>query len=431
VIGAIADDFTGGTDVAVAFRRAGLRTEIVFGDPRESQQVPECDAVVVALKTRTVPVQDAVDRATRAADWLRSRGAGQLYFKYCSTFDSTPEGNIGQVADALAALAGADVVAIVPSSPEHGRTQYQGHLFVGDTLLADSPMRHHPLTPMRQSRVKDVLMTQTDAAVELIQHAVVRGGAEAVRAALSGLRERGVRYAVIDAVDEDDLTAIGEATKDAPLVTGAAGLAGGLARIRERASEAHAPESEDPVGSVPTAVLAGSCSSRTLQQIAAYESLEPVWFIDVATSLDASVLADRALAHYDGLPAGTAPLFYSSVSPERLRETQQRLGTGSAAALIEETTGKIAQGLVARGVRRLVVAGGETSGAVVSALDIRGGHIGAEQAQGVPWIYTPGSGGLALLLKSGNFGPADLLVTAAHTPTGLDGHTTSAKSGPA
>lgn len=410
MIGAIADDFTGGTDVAVAFRRAGLRTVIVFGGPGESE-LQDHDAVVVALKSRTIPVDDAITESIAAAAWLRDQGVDQLYFKYCSTFDSRPEGNIGQVSDALAEFTGADVVAVVPSSPEHGRTQYQGHLFVHDVLLSDSPMRHHPLTPMTNPRIAEVLATQTPEAIASIRHATVRNGATAITTALQQARADGTRYAVIDAVSDDDLSAIGASVADAPLITGAAGLAGGVGRALAAAHRVHDVDEHDPVGPVPTAVLAGSCSVRTLEQLAEYQRLQPSWFIDALADQDPSALAAEALAFYDSAPSGTAPVLYSSVPPEQLRSVQSTLGAERASAILEEATGLIARGLVERGVRRVVVAGGETSGAVVTALNVRNGLIGVEEAPGVPWIYTPD--GIALLLKSGNFGESDLLVRAA------------------
>lgn len=415
MIGAIADDFTGGTDVAVAFRRAGLRTVIVFGGASEDLELPDHDAVVVALKTRTVPVNQAIAESTAAAQWLLAHGSDQLYFKYCSTFDSRPEGNIGQVADALAQVTGANTVAVVPSSPEHGRTQYQGHLFVHDQLLSDSPMRHHPLTPMTNARIAEVLADQTTNPIRSIHHDTVRAGTTAVSAALLERADvRGVQYAVIDAVSDDDLGVIGAAVADAPLITGAAGLAGGVGRaIAARDGLASAGDLfEDPVGAARTAVLAGSCSARTLQQIRRYqEEGQPSWFIDALSTEDAAALADDALAFFDAQPDDSAPMLYSSVAPERLRQVQRQLGSDRASTLLETATGLIAQGLMARGVRRIVIAGGETSGAVVTALKVKGGIIGAEQAPGVPWIYT--QDGAALLLKSGNFGDVSMLVDAA------------------
>ncbi|MEV5889622.1 3-oxo-tetronate kinase [Nonomuraea fuscirosea] len=438
MIGAIADDFTGATDVAVALRRHGLRTVLHFGlppddvapskhgaDPSESDtdthghdaEPPAYDAVVIALKTRTIPKADAVARSLAALDWLHTHvNPDQVYFKYCSTFDSTPDGNIGPVLDALADAMEVPVVAMTPSSPEHGRTQYNGYLFVGDMLLGESPMRHHPLTPMTDSYLPRVLETQSAYRAGVVTLPQVRG--QAIEARLSELRADGVRYALVDALDDADLTTAGRALTGAPLVAGAAGLAAGLAkglaegRARAGARTDHG-DAPVPVSGEAVAVLAGSCSARTLQQIAAMiEADRPTYRLDALADQDPGSLADGALAWYDALSkeAG-APLIYSSLEPAALRHVQQELGTDRSAAILEEAIGRVAQGLVERGVTRVVSAGGETSGAVVSALGVPGGEIGVEAARGVPWIFTPS--GLTLLLKSGNFGEPDLLLEAS------------------
>lgn len=412
MIGSIADDFTGATDVAVAFRRAGLCTVVLFGVPVRALDLPPHDAVVVGLKTRTVEPADAVAQSLAAAEWLTQHGADQFYFKYCSTFDSRPDGNIGPVADALAARLGAGLVAMVPASPEHGRTQYLGHLFVGDQLLSESPMRHHPLTPMTDSFIPRVLRPQTSRSVRLVAHEVVSRGSEALAAEFARLREDSAGYAVIDAIEPRDLAAIGTAVLDHVLIGGGAGLAARLGAALASTGRASAEAlPEDPVGPVPAAVLAGSCSARTLEQVAAMRSSHDSYFLDAAAVPDAAELARRALDWYDSKDRKAPPLIYSSVAPAQLRRVQATLGVEDASHVLEDAAGRIAEGLVARGVRRLVVAGGETSGAVVSALGVTGGVIGAEASPGVPWIYTPDAS-LALLLKSGNFGDPELLVRA-------------------
>ncbi|MEV0997005.1 3-oxo-tetronate kinase [Nonomuraea sp. NPDC050202] len=409
MIGAIADDFTGATDVAVALRRRGIRTLLYFGLPRQGAEAPEHDAVVIALKTRTVHKADAVARSLRALRWLRAHGAAeQVYFKYCSTFDSTPDGNIGPVLDALADAMEAPIVPMTPSSPEHGRTQYNGYLFVGDVLLGESHMRHHPLTPMTDSYLPRLLEAQSAYRSGVVTLPHVRG--QGIERRLAELREQGVRYAFVDALEDDDLMTAGRALAGAPLVAGAAGLAGGLAAARAGAGHGQAPAPE-PSG--PAAVLAGSCSARTLQQVhAMIEAGRPAYRLDALADQDADSLARGALAWYDSLRQDTgAPLIYSSLEPAKLRRVQEALGVERSAAILETAIGRIARGLVERGVTRLITAGGETSGAVVSALGVPGGVIGAEAARGVPWIFTPS--GPALLLKSGNFGDPDLLLRAS------------------
>ncbi|TYB47233.1 four-carbon acid sugar kinase family protein [Nonomuraea sp. PA05] len=409
MIGAIADDFTGATDVAVALRRRGIRTLLYFGLPPQGAEFPEHDAVVIALKTRTARKADAVARSLRALRWLRAHGAAdQVYFKYCSTFDSTPEGNIGPVLDALADAMEAAVVPMTPSSPEHGRTQYNGYLFVGDVLLGESHMRHHPLTPMTDSYLPRLLEAQSAYRSGVVTLPHVRG--QSVGRRLAELREQGVRYAFVDALEDEDLMTAGRALAGAPLVAGAAGLAGGLAAARAGEGRGAAPAPE-PSG--PAAVLAGSCSARTLEQVSAMiQAGRPAHRLDALADQDADSLARRALAWYDALDEDAgAPLIYSSLEPAKLRRVQQALGVDRSAALLEAAIGRIARGLVERGVARLVTAGGETSGAVVSALGVPGGVIGAEAARGVPWIFAPS--GPALLLKSGNFGEPDLLLEAS------------------
>ncbi|GGZ82254.1 3-oxo-tetronate kinase [Streptomyces subrutilus] len=439
-LGVIADDFTGATDVAVALRRAGLRTLLFFGVPNGPDEaddgahgphparLPEHDALVIALKSRMIPAADAVASSTGALEWLRGQGAGQIYFKFCSTFDSTPRGNIGPVLDRLAEATGAGTVPLTPSSPEHLRTQYQGCLFVDDVLLGESHMRDHPVTPMTDSYLPRVLRAQTREQVTLIGLATVRQGEAAVRAALTGAAARGTRYVLADGIDESDLRTLGRAVLDAPLVAGAAGLAAGLAHAhaeqrgltpdtwRDETDPARKAASEAPGG--PAAVLSGSCSRRTLEQLAALaDAGRPAYRLDPVAAPDPVVLADAALTWYDTLPAGgSAPVLYSSATPDRLREVQRVLGVEQSAAVLEEATGLIAAGLVERGVRRLVAAGGETSGAVVAALGITGAHVGAEAARGVPWIHPLGDRPPALLLKSGNFGGSHLLLDASASP---------------
>ncbi|MFF8960343.1 3-oxo-tetronate kinase [Streptomyces sp. NPDC014894] len=439
-LGVIADDFTGATDVAVALRRAGLRTLLFFGVPDGTDgpdhgspggRLPEHEALVVALKSRMAPPDDAVASSAAALEWLRAQGAGQIYLKFCSTFDSTPRGNIGPVLDRLARATGAGPVPLTPSSPEHLRTQYQGCLFVDDVLLAESPMRDHPVTPMTDSYLPRLLRAQTREQVALVALRTVREGPAAVRAALERAGARGARYVLADGIDESDLRTLGRAALGAPLVAGAAGLAAGLAHAyaeeraarppgAERSAAGDAPEAEAapsaPDG--PAAVLAGSCSRRTLEQLAALIDAGRPWYrLDPVATPDPEALAEAALAWYGALPpGGGAPVLYSSAAPGKLREIQRELGVERSAAVLERATGLIAAGLAGRGVRRLVAAGGETSGAVVAALGITGAHVGAEAARGVPWIHPLGGRPPALLLKSGNFGGPGLLLDASADP---------------
>ncbi|MCU1440940.1 MAG: Hrp-dependent type effector protein [Rhodoglobus sp.] len=406
--GFIADDFTGGTDVAVEASRAGLRTVIHFGLPRDDTRFDQPhDAVVLALKSRMLPAEHAVHDSLAALAWLRHRGAERVYFKYCSTFDSTARGNIGPVLDALADALGADTVVMTPSSPAHGRTQYLGKLFVGEHLLAESHMRDHPRTPMLDSDLPRLLRAQTSRSVGLVSLSVVRAEQSDLTTTLGARSER---YLLTDAIDQTDLDTIGRAVRDHVLVAGAAGLAGGMARAIHSHSGRAAPEPPDRSG--PAAVLAGSCSARTLEQIQRMMAEgRDAYRLDPLDNADPRALAERAVAWYDASPRHEAPLFYSSADPAGLKLVHDRIGVEASAEILESAIGMIAQGLVARGVTRIIAAGGETSGAIVTALGVDGGLIGAEEGFGVPWIHT--RDGLALLLKSGNFGDTDLLVRAS------------------
>lgn len=320
------------------------------------------------------------------------------------------------MADALASLVGSRVTVAVPSSPEHLRTQYMGHLFVDRQRLDESPLRHHPLTPMTDSSVPRLLQAQTASRVELLDLRDVRRGSIHLRRRLDALRET-PSYAVVDALTEEDLVAIGRACLGDPLLTGAAGLARGLATAvaEARAATLTSLEPGDELlpAPGPAAVLAGSCSARTLQQIAVLQSHgHPSFQLDALRTQDPELLAEDALRWFDALDTVKEPLFFSSLPPDELRAVQRALGPDTASGILETAMGLIAVGLRARGTARIIVAGGETSGAVVTTLGIQGAVIGAELAPGVPWIHTVDDAPISLLLKSGNFGDVGFLAEA-------------------
>lgn len=423
LLGCIADDFTGATDLANTLVRQGMRCIQTIGIPADGVPLGDADAVVVALKSRTTPAADAVRESRAALAWLREQGARQIFFKYCSTFDSTDQGNIGPVSDALLDELGGDFAVACPAFPTNGRTVYKGYLFVGDVLLSESGMKDHPLTPMTDANLVRVLGRQTPHRVGLADRTSVAAGADALRAKLTALGESGVRHAVVDAVDDDDLMMIGEACAGLPLVTGGSGVALGLPSNFRRdgllgaSAEAALPEAKG--GAV---VLAGSCSQQTQAQVAAAKDLWPSRQLDPLTLKDADAAAAEALS-WASAQAGSDPvLIYSTAAPEAVASAQSSMGREAAGALIETTLGKIAQGLVAQGARRLVVAGGETSGAVVQALGVTALRIGPEIDPGVPWTETLDEPRLALALKSGNFGAVDFFSKAlAMLPDGLPG----------
>ncbi len=416
LLGVIADDFTGATDVASMLVRAGMRTVQTIGVPADARLAAGADAVVVALKSRTIPAAEAVSQSLAALGWLRGAGARQIYFKYCSTFDSTPAGNIGPVADALADALGADFAIACPAFPENGRTIYKGHLFVGDLLLSDSPMKDHPLTPMTDANLARVLARQTTRRVGLVEHKTVRRGATAVRARFDELRANGTAYAIVDALADEDLMAIGAACADHALVTAGSGIALGLpqnffaAGLMQPRTDAAALAA---AGGKP-AVLAGSCSAATREQVARMAERHPAHALDPIGDPDPARLAARALtAIAPALEAGKAFLVYSTAEPAQVAAVQAKLGAERAATLVEEALALIAERIVASGVRRLVVAGGETSGAVVRALGVKALAIGPQIDPGVPWTTSVGSEPrIALALKSGNFGAPDFFAKA-------------------
>ncbi|MCR0983272.1 3-oxo-tetronate kinase [Roseomonas populi] len=411
LLGCIADDFTGATDLANTLVKGGMTAVQVIGVPQGA--LPEADAVIIALKSRTAPVAEAVAESMAACEALLAAGCRQIFFKYCSTFDSTPEGNIGPVADALVRRLDAGFALACPAFPTNGRTVFQGHLFVGGALLSESGMENHPLTPMRDPNLLRVLGAQTDGAVGLVPFAVVEQGPAAIRRAMTGLKESGRRYAVVDAVTDAQLMAIGEAAAGHPLITGGSGVALGLpANFRaagllpERADAAALPEVDGHA-----AVLAGSCSRATLGQIGFARDRMPTLELDPLGTPDAAALTAQALDWAQGRLGGEPILIAASSTPERVSALQARIGREAAGALVETVLAEVAFALVGLGARRLVVAGGETSGAVVSRLGVRQLRIGAEIDPGVPWTYAEGAG-LRLALKSGNFGARDFFLKA-------------------
>lgn len=406
VLGAIADDFTGATDLASTWARQGLRVVQAIGAPDEATVAEGADAIVVALKSRTAPTDVAVAESLAAYRWLKSVGARQVVFKYCSTFDSTPMGNIGPVADALLEESGETFTVVCPALPANGRTVYQGHLFVGTELLSDSPMRHHPLTPMRDSSLIRLMETQTGQPVGLIPLTVVRSGAASVSRRMADLRAEGVVYAVTDALTDEDLLTIGVAVKDLPLVTGGSGIGMGLPQnFREPGLPARPAIPWVPQVSGREVVLAGSCSAATRAQLADVIHEWPSRKITTDELAGGSELVDQ-LVQWAGDNSGPLPVvIYASATPEELSESQARYGTVEAGRKVEKILGGLATRLEKEGVSRIVVAGGETSGAVSLALGVRTLRIGAEIAPGVPWCEVVGSERpLAVALKSGNFG---------------------------
>jgi uncharacterized protein YgbK (DUF1537 family) len=410
-IGAIADDLTGATDLCLMLARGGMRVVQAIGVPDASFDFGAADAVVVALKSRTLPKADAVAQSLAAARRLLDAGARQLFFKYCSTFDSTDEGNIGPVTEALLEATGAALTIACPAFPANGRTVYRGHLFVGDLLLSDSPMKDHPLTPMRDANLVRVLQRQTALPVGLIGHETVEKGADAIRAALDKGASDGLGMLVVDAVTDDQLRAIGTAAAGLKLVTGGSGVALGLpANFGFSQGAGSARPFPAPTGRA--AIIAGSCSAATRRQIAAARAAGiPALKIDPQDIAEGRMTAEAAARWI--IDSGHAtPLVFSSDDPAEVARAQAALGRMRAGELVEHLLADVAVRLRDAGFRRFVVAGGETSGAVVNALGPAALAIGPEIDPGVPWTVSLDGPPLALALKSGNFGAADFFLKA-------------------
>ena len=411
LLSCIADDLTGATDLCVNLAREGLSVIQVNGVPSAAIDIPAADALVVALKSRTIPAEDAVAQALAAHAWLAARGGTRFYFKYCSTFDSTAQGNIGPVTEALQQALHARVVPATPAYPRNQRTVYRGHLFVGDLLLSDSPMRQHPLTPMTDANLVRVLQAQCrQSRVGLVEHRTVARGAGAVRECIDALRAEGCRLAIADAVDDADLHVLAQAAQPLKLVVAGSGLAIGMPALHGLAPCVAA--SLLPPAEGARAVVSGSCSAATNAQVADFIAAGgPAFAVDALRVAAGYDVAAEALAWAAPRLGGEPLLVYATAAPDTVRAVQAKLGSERAGALVEHTLARVAAGLVDAGVRQLVVAGGETSGACVQALGITQLRIGAQIDPGVPWCFTA-ERGLHLALKSGNFGGLDFFRRA-------------------
>jgi uncharacterized protein YgbK (DUF1537 family) len=414
LLGAIADDFTGATDLCNTLVRRGMRTVQLIDVPAPGTDVADAEAVVIALKSRTIPAAEAIEKSLAALAWLQKAGAHQILFKYCSTFDSTDAGNIGPVAEALMDALGTDFTLFCPAFPETGRTIYRGYLFVGDMLLSESGMRDHPLTPMRDPSLVRVLQRQAQGRVGLVPIATVSRGGAAIRAAFAELRWQGFRHTIVDAIEDRHLEAIGAAAANFKLITGGSGIALGLPENFRRQGLLGDSRGADALPAIPGAavVLSGSCSPATIAQVAYVRDRAPVFTIDPIAVAEGRRVAEEALDWAKPL-LGDGPILISATAPpDNVAEVQRRLGRERAGALVEETLAAIARGLATKGARRFVIAGGETAGAIVQALGVTGLRIGRQIDPGVPWTMSLGEPALALALKSGNFGALDFFLRA-------------------
>ncbi|ASY65438.1 hypothetical protein SJ05684_b44560 (plasmid) [Sinorhizobium sojae CCBAU 05684] len=418
LLGSIADDYTGASDLANTLTKNGLSTVQTVGIPAPALALPEVDAVVVSLKIRSVAADDAVVAALKAEKWLRDRGAAHVLYKVCSTFDSTDQGNIGPVTEALSEAAGGGTVLVTPAFPETGRTVYLGHLFVNGQLLDESPLKDHPLNPMHDPNLVRVMARQARGPVGLVDLPTVMAGPDAVMARLTAMNAEGVAAAIADAVSESDLETLGEVAWRTALSTGASGLGLGLARAIARSGRASSSGAgpDDAIRSVGglAAIVAGSCSAATLRQIEVAERSMPVLRLDTERLLKGSDEVAAAIVWASERIAAGPVVIAASAAPDVVSRLQAQYGREASGHAVEAATATIASELVARGVKRLVVAGGETSGATVDQLAIPAFLIGPEIAPGVPVLRTVGNqqGEMLMALKSGNFGGEDFFAAA-------------------
>ncbi|OAP36901.1 serine kinase [Sinorhizobium glycinis] len=418
LLGSIADDYTGASDLANTLTKNGLRTVQTVGIPDPSLVLPDVNAVVVSLKIRSVAADEAVAAAGKADRWLRQRGAAHVLYKICSTFDSTDQGNIGPVTEALSQAAGGGIALVTPAFPETGRTVYLGHLFVNGQPLDESPLKDHPLNPMHDANLVRVMGRQSQGKVGLVDLATITAGHAAVKTRLDALRSEGVTAAIADATSERDLEMLGEVALQTPVSTGASGLGLGLARAIVRSGRASAASADTadavrPVGGL-AAIVAGSCSAATLRQLEVAERSMPVLRLDTEKLLRGSDEIAAAIAWAGERISDGPVVIAASASAEMVSRLQSQYGREASGHAIETATATVASDLVARGVKRLVVAGGETSGATVDRLAIPAFLIGPEIAPGVPVLRTIGNaqGDMLLALKSGNFGGDDFFAAA-------------------
>ncbi|MFA0567466.1 3-oxo-tetronate kinase [Vibrio gallaecicus] len=412
LLGVIADDFTGATDIAGFLVENGMRTIQLNGIPAGDFDV-SADAVVISLKSRSCPVDEAITDSVTALKWLQSQGCQQFYFKYCSTFDSTAQGNIGPVTDALLAELGESFTMVCPALPVNGRTVYNGHLFVFGELLSDSGMRNHPVTPMTDSSVVRMMNAQSEGVSGLVNFQTIEQGSDSVTARFEELKSQGNRYAVVDAFNSEHLVTLGQAAKSLKLITGGSGLAAGIAKnwTEHLVDQSDAKLAGSPV-KAPTVVFSGSCSVMTNQQVVAYKQLAPHFAIDVKACLTnaqyTNEVFDWVMTHSQ---SEFAPLVYATADAAALKMIQEEYGAQASSHAVEQFFSQLAIKLQKNGVKNFIVAGGETSGVVTQSLAVKGFHIGPQIAPGVPWVKSV-EGDLSLALKSGNFGDENFFAKA-------------------
>lgn len=409
MLGVIADDFTGASDIASFLVENGLSTVQMNGVPKTLLN-SSVGAVVISLKSRSNPVNEAIEQSLSALQWLKENGCTKFYFKYCSTFDSTYRGNIGPVTDALLDALNENFTVVTPALPVNGRTIFNGYLFVGNVLLSESGMRNHPITPMKDSNIVRLMDSQSKGKTGLVPYSEVIQGAERVKARFAELRSQGYRYAVVDAIDNSQLAILAEAIADLKLVTGGSGLGAYMAArlsSNEKGIKPFVPQKDKAV------VLSGSCSVMTNKQVNAYKAKASHIYLDVEKILSQEDYIDElyneTIKH---LNEPLAPIVYATVPPEKLHDIQEKFGGQRTSHAIENAFAQLAIRLKNEaGVVNFITAGGETSSIIVQKLGFTGFHIGKQIAPGVPWLKALDEN-ISLALKSGNFGKEDFFEFA-------------------
>ena len=414
-LGVIADDFTGATDIASFLVLNGLTTVQLCG-VSSSTPLPDAEAIVISHKSRSCSREEAIASTQASLDWLLKNNCQKIYFKYCSTFDSTEKGNIGPVTDSLMKRLNVNFTIFSPALPINDRTVYKGYLFAGDVLLSESGMRHHPLTPMTDSSVKRLVEKQSEGICGIVTLDIVRKGADAVKMRLLELKQSGCSYAVIDAVENSDLLVQGEAVADMKFVTGGSGLAIGIAHVlREANSDTQSAQKLGYPQGRFAAIFSGSCSVMTNKQVDFYKEVAASKLVDVNQIMQSKrleeVLPEYIDFYIEHQNDELSPLFYATPKPEELDLIQKKYGVEASSQAVEQFFAGLATALYEKGVRRFIVAGGETSSIVTQALKVDGFYIGPTVAPGVPWVRSVNSD-ISLTLKSGNFGADDFFLKA-------------------
>ncbi len=425
-IGVIADDFTGATDIASFMVQGGLATVQVVGIPSGAEdkwaqlaEVQTADCVVVSLKSRSCRAQEAVNLSLAAQKWLDKLGAEYIYFKYCSTFDSTADGNIGPVLEALCQVMGESQTVLCPALPVNQRNVYKGYLFVGSCLLHESHMAHHPLNPMVSSKLENLLEPQLKHknSCGLLEWETLQRGSEAVQARLQELEK--MRYVICDSICDRDLEQLAAVLLPRMrLFSGGSGLGWALAQhlVRSQAVSKNKLEQNVVPSRTVSVVLSGSCSKATLEQIDEYKKLAPAFFVDVLTcAKNVQSYVAKVIDWFNRQSMSPyAPMLYASAESTKVQEIQSIIGKQKASKVVEDFFAALAINLKQMNVQNFIIAGGEISGAVVQALQIRYFAIGHTIAPGVPWLKSLDSGAF-LALKSGNFGDKDFFRVAQET----------------